>query len=587
MADPQKEAIQLMAEEVVRAIRKITDENNRNYVNTQIRNSKTNTVISGGDVYASDVIGLYPAVAGYIANAPDAAEQGDPNATRIVLTMNGLADLQIQSATIDTAQIDNLYGSYAEFLHTVADTSVIGDADIQKARIALADIGLLVVSNANIGYGQIKDLTAGTAIITEGAAGKLKIDRLTVDQAQIAGLEVGELIIESNVDHKLYRIDVDAQGNVTAVLRPITGGANGDIGSGTIIGANIANSTITNGLIQDNTITVDKLNIGTLFASQAFVGEMETSLIESATFGDDLDISGNSSITLTNQRLALVVDSSSTPSSLVLTQNMIDAISDQIALEANTIDLSANTSVQITSASQISASARQNMDLSANNTITINSGSQISATALESIVNSVVGSSAVSSIAQQADRIDLVVTRGSTPSNVVITDAAIAAISDQITLTADKINAVANEIDLTGNQNIQIYSGSQLSATARAGMDLSANSTIQINSASQISASAIEGIDFTSNGLIQLISQTNDLINAWFTFGETFQVRKPNASWYTETSNEGFYVKNNDVEQAIAAFEGLAAKVQSLIVGNNANLRVIDDGNGGMAWVDM
>lgn len=583
MADPQKEAIQLMAEEVVRAIRKITDENNRNYVNTQIRNSKTNTVISGGDVYASDVIGLYPAVAGYIANAPDAAEQGDPNATRIVLTMNGLADLQIQSATINTAQIANLYASYGDFIHLVALDATISGVDTEQVRSDIADVGLLKVNTANIGFGQIKDLVTGTAIITEGAAGKLYIDRLAVTDAQIASLTTGNLIVQGSND-KLYRVYVDANGTVQTELREIEGS---DIGSATIAGSNIASNTITNGLIQDNTITVDKLNIGTLFASQAFVGEMETSLIESATFGDDLDISGNSSITLTNQRLALVVDSSSTPSSLVLTQNMIDAISDQIALEANTIDLSANTSVQITSASQISASARQNMDLSANNTITINSGSQISATALESIVNSVVGSSTVSSIAQQADRIDLVVTRGSTPSNVVITDAAIAAISDQITLTADKINAVANEIDLTGNQNIQIYSGSQLSATARAGMDLSANSTIQINSASQISASAIEGIDLTSNGLIQLISQTNDLINAWFTFGETFQVRKPNASWYTETSNEGFYVKNNDVEQAIAAFEGLAAKVQSLIVGNNANLRVIDDGNGGMAWVDM
>lgn len=583
MADPQKEAIQLMAEEVVRAIRKITDENNRNYVNTQIRNSKTNTVISGGDVYASDVIGLYPAVAGYIADAPSASQQGDPNATRIVLTMNGLADLRIQSATIDTAQIRNLYASYGDFIHLVALDATISGVDVEQVRSDIADVGLLKVNTANIGFGQIKDLVTGTAIITEGVAGKLYIDRLAVTDAQIASLTTGNLIVQGSND-KLYRVYVDANGIVQTELREIEGG---DIGSATIAGSNIASNTITNGLIQDNTIMVDKLNVGSLFASQAFVGNIETSLINSATFGDNLDISGNSSITLTNQRLALVVDSSSTSSSLVLTQNMIDAISDQIALEADTIDLSANTTVQITSAGQISASARQNMDLSANNTITINSGSQISATALESIVNSVVGSSEISSIAQQADRIDLIVTSASTASNVVITDTAIAAISDQITLTADKINAVANEIDLTGNQNIQIYSGSQLSATARAGMDLSANSTIQINSASQISASAIEGIDLTSNGLIQLISQTNDLINAWFTFGETFQVRKPNASWYTETSNEGFYVKNNDVGQAIAAFEGLAAKVQSLIVGNNANLRVIDDGNGGMAWVDM
>lgn len=583
MADPQKEAIQLMAEEVVRAIRKITDENNRNYVNTQIRNSKTNTVISGGDVYASDVIGLYPAVAGYIANAPDAAEQGDPNATRIVLTMNGLADLQIQSATIDTAQIDNLYGSYAEFLHTVADTSVIGDADIQKARIALADIGLLVVSNANIGYGQIKDLTAGTAIITEGAAGKLKIDRLTVDQAQIAGLEVGELIIESNVDHKLYRIDVDAQGNVTAVLRPITGGANGDIGSGTIIGANIANSTITNGLIQDGTIKVAKLDVGDFFASQAIIPQLTTTIIESQDFEDGVDdaIESNSSIALTNQRLALVVDvDHTTASSLVLTQTMLDAVADNI-------DLEANNSVRITSAGQISVDAATNLNLGSNTSVTIHSDDQIASSAMNSIVSSVVNSQGITAISQQANRIDLIVAHASTSDNVIITDAAISAIEDQITIQASKINAIADQLDLSGNNSVQIYSGGQLSATARAGMDLSANNSIKITSGDQISVEAIQGIDLTANGEIKLLSDTNIILNEWFKFGETFQVSKPDSNWYTETSGAGFYVKNKQLEQAIAAFEGLAAKVQSLIVGNNANLRVIDDGNGGMAWVDM
>lgn len=76
------------------------------------------------------------------------------------------------------------------------------------------------------------------------------------------------------------------------------------------------------------------------FVNKAYIDEVETSLISSETFGEELDITGNSSIELLNDRLALIVSSESSSTSLVLTDKMLQAIADDI-------DLSANESVQL------------------------------------------------------------------------------------------------------------------------------------------------------------------------------------------------------------------------------------------------
>ena len=63
--------------------------------------------------------------------------------------------------------------------------------------------------------------------------------------------------------------------------------------------------------------------------------------------GKDLDISGNSSIVMTDKKLGLVVSGESTETELVLSEQMINAITEQVNIMADTIDLSANESISL------------------------------------------------------------------------------------------------------------------------------------------------------------------------------------------------------------------------------------------------
>ena len=102
MANAEQQVVRLMAQEIARAIKKATEDNNKNYVENQLKNFKGSGVSGvsgnggyiGGSVDASQVVGLYSAVAGYIANSPDYAQSGDVDAGRIITTIAGLAAIE-------------------------------------------------------------------------------------------------------------------------------------------------------------------------------------------------------------------------------------------------------------------------------------------------------------------------------------------------------------------------------------------------------------------------------------------------------------------------------------------------------------
>jgi hypothetical protein len=97
-----------------------------------------------------------------------------------------------------------------------------------------------------------------------------------------------------------------------------------------------------------NGVKRSSLSLEDFFVNKAYIDEVQTSLISSKTFGEDLDISSNSSIELLNDRLALIVSSESSSTSLVLTDKMLQAISDRVELVAGTPDSLQNSSVTIT-----------------------------------------------------------------------------------------------------------------------------------------------------------------------------------------------------------------------------------------------
>jgi len=488
MPNIEKEAVKMMANEIVEAIKGLVESNNRGYVQSSFKNYKVSSdnmsasvqnsiatiarnTVHSTPIQASQVAGLQD----YVDTAVSQIQIDAAQITNLEATVADIALAEIQVAEIDTAQIRNLNATVASIADAEIQSATIGVAQIDGLNATVATIADAEIASADIGFGQVKDLVAGTAIIREGVGGKLYIDRLSVSDAQIASLTTGELIIQGN-NGKLYTIYVDNQGVVQTELRSIEGG---DIASNTITGGNLVQNTITARELNVSSIFADSALIGAikaanidvadLFANNAFINTLTTTLIQS-DIGDDLDISGNSSILLTNQRLALVVSNESTSSQLVLTPQMLQAIADKVNLMADTIDLSANTS--ITQAVETATTSLTTRISAAESSITQQATdidglegrmdtaeSKLTPQAMETTI---ANSTAVSNVTQTANKITWLIDSDSTASAIVMTDEAMAAISDQIVITANKIQAIANDIDLSANNSVEVAISSAL-----------------------------------------------------------------------------------------------------------------------------
>ena len=280
MANIEQQVTKLMAEEIIRAIKKITEDNNRQYVNNQIKNYKMTSSNVSADLYAR---------------------------------FADIAVLEAQSATIDTAQIENLYATVADFVYLAADKAQLGDVEAQKIVTAIADMGLANIGSADIGWAQIKDLVSGTAIIHEGINGKLYVDRLAVTEANMVSLTVGELVVKGS-DGNFYSLVVDEDGNISTEVKQVTGD-------------NIANNTISGGNIIENTITARELNVSKIFADEALIRAVKAANIDV----DDL-FANNAFV---NKLTTYLIQDPSFSSQIVMTDSAIGAISENIQLEAN------------------------------------------------------------------------------------------------------------------------------------------------------------------------------------------------------------------------------------------------------------
>ena len=621
MASNNKQVVKVMADEIIKAINTLLDSNNRNYVSNQIdtavnnqrKNSSSDGGIMPGTINASQVKGLYNTVAAYIVNAQQNADSGDSIAGSIVSTLNGIAQISVQSAKINTANIVNLTAAFGDFIHLVAEKAEIQDLDVDEIYADIAEIGISDIHNADIDYAHIKDLQADRAIFREGVGNKLFMDRLAVSDANIVSLAAGSIMLKDN-NGNMVRLTVDGNGTVSSEVVDFDGD---DI---------IAQNTLSGGRLIENTITARELNVSSIFAdtamiravkaanldvtdmfsaSNAFVGSLSTYIINSPTIGAGLDISGNSSIQLTNNRLALIVDGSSTSSNLILTDAMIHAITDQFQLQADTIDFSANESI----ASTVSALIEDEIDdiedrlTRAETSITANTNAialkasqsdlsalntrvgtlEVSSTQISSTVASLSddlddAEISISSLTQRATSIETTVANSSDDISQIIQEAGYiyAVVEDEdeetsVTFTPEALEAIADSINLT------------------------ANNTIRITSAGQIEQSAIDAINLRSNNSLNIYIENDTNLGKWIRFdSEGMTIRKPSyvdettgethaaSKWSTVTKEDGYYINHDDVG-SVGAFhkellETKAIQINELVVRPN--------GKGGWVWVD-
>ena len=549
MSDIQSAAVKSLAEQIVKAINTITDKNNKSYVNARVtRYGGSGGSSSGGGSWSgtispSQITGLYGVVASYLIDAEENAAAGDETAIKIMSTLNGISDVRITNATIKSAQIDDLSSSYAEFIRLVSEKATIKEVDTEKVYAELADIGLSNINRADIGYAQIKDLSAGTAIFREGSGGKLYLDRLIVDDANIANLTAGKLMLQKD-DGKFYQISVDSSGAVATTEVQVEN-------------ENIKDATIGGAKILESTIGTRELNVDELTASTAFIGKLATSVISTPKFGDDIDLTNNSSITLLDSKIGLVVDSSSTSTELTLTDKALTAIADKVDLSGNE-SVTAKVKTEVTGAidekfpQQDTApenpsegdlwldtgvfpnvlkiykkdSTTQELGWNIVNDVDKSAlASRVTAAELkitdDAIVQTVTSSSSYSGLVERVDTAESKLTPTAMETTIANSEAlsgvkqtadkiewvvASDATAAAMRLTDSALTAIASDVDLSANDTVKITSGGQITADAAKGIDLSANETVSIKTAGQISAEAASGIDLSSNSSIKITS---------------------------------------------------------------------------------
>ena len=308
----ESEAIKVLADSLVKAYGKVVEQNNKSYVNNQIKNYPGGTGIGGGGG------GSY---------------SGSINVSQIRGFVDGVINAvaaEFETATIGTAFIDNLYGQYAEFIHLVADEAYIGVASIDEARIDVASINTAAIDSATIRAAQISISSTDTAFIREGVGGKYYIDNLAVSEGNIVNLAVGNLMINDE-NGNLVKIKVDSSGNVIVdehgVAETEEYKLEGDDVLEQLSVSNELISSVHGSKIIAQSVTTDQLNASEifakdatvmdlvasninaikLFANEGFIPVLTTTIIQSNSIGENLDISNNASIELTNERIESVV----------------------------------------------------------------------------------------------------------------------------------------------------------------------------------------------------------------------------------------------------------------------------------------
>ena len=232
------------------------------------------------------------------------------------LQEGAVGELQIQEAAIGNAHIQNAAISAAniqtaaiEFAHIAAATinslnagaieagaakiASLDAHDIETDSLAaaLAAFTVITCGTATFDAATIQHLVARSMSLDYGAAGQVFIRNLAVEYAQMIGASIGNLCIRAS-NGQYYSIDVDSSGNVTGTLTAVTEQEidAGQTESGRVIletsitASEISTSSLLGTFALINQIDAARIDVDQLFARQAFIDQLNTSVIQSQDF---------------------------------------------------------------------------------------------------------------------------------------------------------------------------------------------------------------------------------------------------------------------------------------------------------------
>lgn len=231
---------------------------------------------------------------------------------------------QIKDAAITTAKIGNAAITAAKIGDAEITTAKIHDAAIDSAKISDLAVTTAKIADAAITTAKIQNEAVGTAQIALGAITTALIGTAAVDTAQIkdasitaakivslnadvitAGTLATERLLIKGANGLIYEINAECSGLTPTQLdddkyRNLLNGS--VIVAKSITADQIAAASITANELVAGTITADKIAAATITGANIAAGAITTSHV-SANFGEDLDLSSNTSINLKVSRI--------------------------------------------------------------------------------------------------------------------------------------------------------------------------------------------------------------------------------------------------------------------------------------------
>ena len=217
-----------------------------------------------------------------------------------------IANAHIQSAAISAANIQTAAIEFTHIAEATINSLNTGAIEAGAAKIAsltahdietdtlaaaLAAFTVITCGTASFDAATIKHLVSNSMNLEYGAAGQVFIRNLAVEYAQMIGASIGNLCIKAS-DGNYYSIDVDNSGNVTGTLTTVTEQEidAGQTDSGRVIletsitASDINTTNLLGTFALINHIDAARIDVDQLFARQAFIDKLNTSIIQSQDF---------------------------------------------------------------------------------------------------------------------------------------------------------------------------------------------------------------------------------------------------------------------------------------------------------------
>lgn len=197
----------------------------------------------------------------------------------------------INKLKAETITTDALYASIAEIFALKVGTLTADSIKTDQLAAALAAFQVITAGSASFDAATIRHLISAALNVENTVSGEAFIKNLRVMYAQIVAATIGDLCIRAS-DGNYYRIDVNADGTVEATLTTVTEDeiSQGHTDAGRVILAtditaenlSAANIYATYALV--NKIDAARIDVGQLFAQQAFIDQLNTTDIRSNSF---------------------------------------------------------------------------------------------------------------------------------------------------------------------------------------------------------------------------------------------------------------------------------------------------------------